>query len=635
MIVFGKISPRPRVWFMFVCLAAAFALAGCRTPAGHRERADRAADEIIKEQQEKALGRTEPFTIERPEDTFRRRLLLDQDLPWVGPASLGTDALEDPEHWPNVGEPGERPDAYFPAGSTQTDAPIVINLIDALQIGAGNSRDYQARKESLFETALQLDLERFRFSTTFNGFVGGLFTSDQATNETGVTGTGEVGVQRTLETGADLSGRLVVDLTRLLGGQRGSSLGLLGDASISVPLLRGAGRHIVTEPRTQAERNVIYAIYDFELFKRNFAVRIADEYFSLLQNRDQIANAEANYERLLLLVGRTEALHERGRVTGIQVDQARQDLLRAREGWITATDRYEAQLDRFKITLGLPTDARLDLEEGELDRLLDQAETMLGDSRNGAGPESDEPLDEESLESEPDERGRYEIDEDWAIELAWENRLDLRIAEGAVYDAQRRVTVAADALRPGLNLVGSGTVGERRGVSSAGLPDARLDPSDGFYTAGLELDMPWSRRPEGVAFRESVLGVGAAVRSAQELEDSVKLDVRDALRNLLQERENYEIQVQALNIAERRVRQAQAFQEVGRAETRDVLEANEALLQAQNSLVDALVSYRVAELSLQRDLGVLFVDERGLWEEFDPDAPRTFEDEGEIIEEEN
>ncbi len=594
-------------------LLAALALAGCRTPAEHRERADQAAMGIIEEHQAKALGRTEPFSIERPQDTFRERLLLDQHLPRYSPASLGSDALEEPEHWPETGEALEAPAPFIPG---DPDEAMPIDLLEALQLAAGNSREYQNQKESVFLTALNLDLERYAFDTTFTGFLEGLLRHDDGANETGVQGSGEFGFDKTFETGVGLSGRLIVDLVRLLSGSRDSSLGLFGDASITVPLLRGSGRHIVTEARTQAERDVVYALLAFEEFKRDYAVQVANGFFSVLQTRDQIVNAEANYNRLVLLVNRTQALYERGRVTGIEVDQARQDLLRAREQWIAAQQRYQTQLDNFKLTLGLPTDARIELDEGELDRLLLAADTILGD----AGDTDAAATDELKLRGDG-VGGRYEIAEARAIELAWENRLDLRIAEGEVEDAQRRVVVAADALRPGLNLIGSASVGERRGIGSAGLANARLDPSStGIYSIGLEADLPWSRRAEGLAFRRSLLEVEQSVRNLQALEDQVKLDVRNGLRNLLQQRENYQIRMRALDIAERRVRQAQAFQEAGRAETRDVLEANEDLLNAQNSRVDALVSYRIAELAFQRDLGVLGINERGLWEEFDPAA---------------
>ena len=51
---------------------------------------------------------------------------------------------------------------------------------------------------------------------------------------------------------------------------------------------------------------------------------------------------------------------------------------------------------------------------------------------------------------------------------------------------------------------------------------------------------------------------------------------------------------------------------------RDVLEAEESLVSAQNDLTSALVNYRVAELELQLDMDVLEVSEKGLWREYRP-----------------
>ncbi|MGB2823773.1 MAG: TolC family protein, partial [Phycisphaerae bacterium] len=68
-----------------------------------------------------------------------------------------------------------------------------------------------------------------------------------------------------------------------------------------------------------------------------------------------------------------------------------------------------------------------------------------------------------------------------------------------------------------------------------------------------------------------------------------------------------------------RVTSTDLFLEAGRAAIRDVLEAQEALVQAQNSLTAALVAYRIAELELQRDMGVLEVNEKGLWREYRPE----------------
>ena len=49
-----------------------------------------------------------------------------------------------------------------------------------------------------------------------------------------------------------------------------------------MPLLRGSGSTIVAEPLTQAERDVVYSLLDFERFKKSIAVRVASEYLSKL-----------------------------------------------------------------------------------------------------------------------------------------------------------------------------------------------------------------------------------------------------------------------------------------------------------------------------------------------------------------
>ena len=105
------------------------------------------------------------------------------------------------------------------------------------------------------------------------------------------------------------------------------------------------------------------------------------------------------------------------------------------------------------------------------------------------------------------------------------------------------------------------------------------------------------------------------MRDFQNEEDQLKQSIRNHLRNLLEKRSSVVIQRQAVKLAERRVDSTSLLLQAGRAEMRDVLEAQNALLSAQNSMISALVSYRLRELELQRDLGVLNVTAEGVWKE--------------------
>jgi len=592
-----------------VCLAAA-----CKGPEAHRTEADKVAADIIGAKQMNALGRTEPFTIARPEETLRRRLIAAQKLPTSGKASLGAKALARPKHWP------EKDLAPYERGTSELvrcmddNGLVKLTLLDALEVAAANNRGYQSQKESVFRSALSLDLESDEFRSTFAGAMETLFSVDTAPTVTGFENAGSVDWSKRMKAGATLTAGIAIDLVKLMTADRSSSLGITADASISIPLLRGSGTHIVKEALTQAERDVIYEIWSFERYKKTFAVRVASEYLSVLQRMDRIKNAEENYRRLKDSVARERMRAEAGRRTSIDVDRSKQSELTARQRWISAQQAYAARLDSFKNTLGLPTDARIELDRKELDRLVEAARKALTKTRTADGTEAK--ADDVLAPPSYVEGGPMEMAPDNAIRIALARRLDLKTAHGQVYDAQRAVVIAADALRADLTLGASAAMGESRSLGSADEPNAQLRPSRGSYSAALGLDLPFERTRERNAYRNSYISLQSAIRNVQELEDEIKLEVRDALRSLIETRESYRIQQNAVELAEKRVENTQMLLEAGRIETRELLDAQEDLVAAQDALTDALVSYRVTELGLQRDLSVLEVNEKGLWREY-------------------
>jgi len=427
--------------FAFLLLAAA-CLTGCG-PAEYRQDADRAAYSIVDEARERTLGGTEPFTVESPADALRRKLLIGQDLPRCGPASLGSDQLEPIAHWPEKNYPAKDAQAPPAEAPWSCATPLKLSLPEALGVAARNSRDYQTHKENVFRAALALDLEA-------NEFRNLLFADGEATYEDDLSGgegvrglanSATVGWQRRLKSGTLLTAEFAVDLVRLLTQGQASALGLFADATITIPLLRGAGEHIVGEPLTQAERDVAYALWGFERFKRTLAVRVAGEYLDVLRQLDQVTNTEGNYKGLIASTRRARQLADEGRLSRIQVDQSFQDELRARDGWIGAQQSYHRKLDSLKITLGLPTDANIVLDTEELQRLSEVAAALPkasvgrsvqadSTSQPAAAPGAETPI---TLQPPSKEGGPLEIPEAQAIEIALSHRLDLRKALGEIY----------------------------------------------------------------------------------------------------------------------------------------------------------------------------------------------------------
>lgn len=600
-------------------MVAAVAVAGgCRSAGDWRDVADEKAARVLGAVQRDVTGREEPVQIETPAQTLRRRLLLDQGLTVFNEASLGIRDLSTNAYWNGAErlQASDRDDS-LPLG---TNRVLTIGLKDAVQIAARGSRDYQGRKESLFTAALGLDLENQKFRTTFTGMMNASVDSSESEGEreTRYGEANKVGASRTFADGTQLSSAIAVDLAGMLSGEKTSSWGLLADASISIPLMRGSGRLVNMEPLTQAQRNLVYTIREFEQYKRDFMVGIASAYLNVLLTKRMLVNEEENYKRVIISTRRSRRMADANRMSPSDFDQSRQSELSARNSWISAFESYDASLEAFKGQLGLPPDAKIDLADQDLEELQAYVEkfakTELGEYDAG---EAAAPLALERPKS-VDEAGALKDQVDRAIALAVENRLDFRSNIDRIEDAQRQVLIAEDALRAEVTLGGRASAGE--GAKAGSDDNGEFNLGEAVFGSTLSIDLPFERTAERNAYRGSLIQLEGAVRAYQAAEDALKESVRAAIRSLRETREQLKIQYLAVSLAERRVRNNDLLLQAGRAEMRDVLEAQAALLSAQNALFSAIRSYRVRELELQKELGLLEVTIDGVWREPDMQA---------------
>ncbi len=621
-----------------LCAVSAVVLAtGCKSAGLHHKEADEAATNAITQKQ-KELNLEEPFTIETKDRDLRRRVIIDQGLAHSSDASLSSQDVKRIKDFPEppVVHPSTQPTIRAAQGA------IRISLLESLQVAAYNSRDYQLQKENIFIDALALDLARDDFRLTFTGSAEGTLISDQSpvgTPNNGMVGSSSLGVSRKFSNGLSLASTLSFDIVKMLTRGKESSKGVALDTTISMPLLRGAGEEVVLEPLRQAERNVAYDLLEFQQFKRTFAVDIAQQYYNVISQYDQIRNAEAAYRRAIESTRRARRQADAGRLPEIQVDQSVQQELRARDRWIQAQSNLGRRLDSFKTALGLPPDADIELDAAELRRLNSVLESLLAPAvmeveqqmQVAATTQSQAPLTQPAARSAEDlssivlppplvpPPGSLQADPQKAVDLALQHRPDLLVRNGEVNDAQRKVVVAADALQAGLTLQGDASMGGRRGsLSSASQRDATLNAGDGVYSTSLLLDLPLERTRERNDYRTQLIRFEQAVRDLQQAEDRIKADVRTSLRDLQTGREQIQIQAKSVAVAQKRVDSTNLFLDAGRAQIRDVLEAQDALVQAQNGLTSALINYRIAELALQRDMGMLDVNEKGMWKEYEP-----------------
>jgi outer membrane protein TolC len=452
----------------------------------------------------------------------------------------------------------------------------VISLAQAAAMATAHNRDYQTQKEDLYLSALDLTLVRHDFATKWLGTFDGKYTRGDA-DET-LEYNGNLGFNQLFADGAQISANLAYDWLRYLTGDPRASIGSILTANITQPLLRGSGRKVVQEKLTQSERDTLYQIRFFNRYRQQFVVSIVNDYYRVLQQRDAVTNAENDYKRRVESRQRLEMQADAGRVNRFEVDQAKQRELDGMNNYVQTQQGYQQQLDRFKIELALPADANVELDQNELKAL-------------------------ESIGiSQPDYTA------DMAIETALLQRLDLATSMDKIDDTLRKVMVAENGLGADLDLVGGLEVG-----STPPTDYDRLQFHRGTYSFGLDAGLPLDRKKERNVYRQALIALEQQQRQYENDADTVKLQVRQAYRDLERAAESYRIQRDSLDLAQKRVESTMLLLEAGRLTTRDLLDAQDALLQAQNNLTAALVDHAIAKLSFFRDIGILQVRPDGMW----------------------
>lgn len=99
----------------------------------------------------------------------------------------------------------------------------------------------------------------------------------------------------------------------------------------------------------------------------------AGGFIGLLQNQQQLRNQRSNVIALGDSYEQLQATYDAGRIDRFQVDLARQALYNAQSQLLTAQAGYQTVLDNYKITLGLPPEMPVTIEDRYLDKfnLLD------------------------------------------------------------------------------------------------------------------------------------------------------------------------------------------------------------------------------------------------------------------------
>jgi hypothetical protein len=286
----SAIAPSILCGLQLLSVAVLF-LAGCNR-AYYRNRADEEAYALMDEKQQDsgevnmplriAVDRRsrmfDPFNPDRPpmpeDDAASNRYmeLVDGKKGYpLWKANGTTNTAESPDWW-----------ATLPLDERGV---LVLNADDAVRLALLHSPNYQQNLETLYLSAIDVSSERFLLDTQFYSGWGVQYTADGAqrrstgsSTEVGVSpfrrGSRPLSMQRRFATGADLVVGIANSITWQLSGPDTQSANTILDFTFIQPLLRQAGRDVVLERLTLAERTLLANVRAFEQYRRGFYLQV-------------------------------------------------------------------------------------------------------------------------------------------------------------------------------------------------------------------------------------------------------------------------------------------------------------------------------------------------------------------------
>lgn len=208
-----------------------------------------------------------------------------------------------------------------------------------------------------------------------------------------------------------------------------------------------------------------------------------------------------------------------------------------------------------------------------------------------------------------------------ALAIARANRLDWMNNRASLVDTWRLIAFNANALRSNLSVTFAGDVG------TVGKNPLAFQGPTANLRAGLRFDAPFTRLLERNNYRSALISYQQDRRQLIQFEDGVNQSLRNSLRSLRQLEQNLEIQRKAVVIAVRRVDQTrealsappqptqpgQLPQPLGATAAQNLLTALNDLSNSQNNFMSVWLNHLAGRMTLLRDLGILELDESGMW----------------------
>ena len=214
------------------------------------------------------------------------------------------------------------------------------------------------------------------------------------------------------------------------------------------------------------------------------------------------------------------------------------------------------------------------------------------------------------------------IDAEAAVETALANRPDLKSAGQSLDVDELQIRKVRNDFLPDLSLTGTyttqgiGALYDRSGflAGTGGFSDS-LSQMFGFgypvWGFGLQLRLPIRNRQASADMADALVTKKRDMLTVRNVQQQVRLDILQAVSQVESSKASVKLAQVALDFAQKRLDAEQKKYELGTSQIYFVLQAQQDLVTAQNTLVQNSVQYRRNLLNLSRRQGTL-LDELGV-----------------------
>ena len=451
----------------------------------------------------------------------------------------------------SLGGPLEKPGIDL----TQPVSQDTISLKSAIEIALRQNR-------SLVRGQLGIETNRLFLSSQESDFDVKVLPTGAAGYSSETDDAWRAGAAISKKTSSGLVASVIPEIS---DGTDGDNTGV--GLSLRIPLLRGLGEQFVRDGVYNSRFSLEQAKLEYHKQQNTIILQTVSRVYATIQTQQKLAYLRNNLQSLENHLALAQLKEKAGVITAIDLYRAEIRIKEVQEELTSTTEQYENNRDQLKEILAVPITASVTV----------------------TAPITFEHVD--LVESD-------------SIEIALENRIELRQNQMEIVEAKRKMAVSENNLLPDLDVeIGYNKFGEQ----------VLFDLPRESWTVSVTSDTDIFRKVEKNDYQQSKINHRRSLINLEETKQSIIQEVRTELNRLEKQQKQIAIRKEQARQAEGKLKLSESKFRHGMAGNFDLLESQAQLQRAQTDLIFDRIGYIVGTYSLRAAIGTLL--ERNMGEE--------------------